>query len=418
MDFKSASPKVDRVAYTEGDIAYKIEIMKRMRKLGMSLSHDDAGNICGFLQARGQAHGSFALVTHTDSITVPVDEPNGGAGQFDGAAGMVAYLMAIENLQKQGVDLRNDIYVVNCACEESSRFASACIGSRYLAGSLEDDAYDLPDKIYKNQGITLGKAMHDAEGLLESGMRAQGIKADKVKSVVGKTQCDTAFELHIEQYESLVDDKKQIGIVTAIPGAYRFEATMHGKRDHSGATPVEKRQDSMRAMRDLLDVLYKLEDKHPGDILVNPAGNVTGKTVTNMVQNYVHFPSIDVRIHHPLQVAEIAKYIEEAICKIEENTNVQIDRKKLSATDPCLMDAELAKKLHSLSQGLGFDTKMMRSGAGHDIAYFPARRKGLIFIPSTGGSHNPQEHTTGQDILNGTAVLEKAITLGTDSRTR
>lgn len=418
MDFTGVGKKVDRVAYSEGDIAYKIKLMEKMLELGMELSFDAIGNISGVLPARGKAIGNLALCSHSDSITVPDGSPNEGAGQFDGAVGLLASLMAIENLQKQGVNLRNNIHIVNCACEESSRFAHACVGSKFLGGSLEQSAYCLHDKISKGKIITLGDAIAEGEGLLESGLYARGIRAKKVASVVGKTQCDTAIELHIEQYESLANSGNQIGIISSIPGAYRFEATINGKRDHSGATPMDQRQDAMRAMNELQNRLYKLADENPGKILVTFPGNVTGKIVANLTQDYVHLPVVDIRIHPPFQTDEIAKYIESAVREVEHMTHVTIaPPQKLSAGEPCMMDGGLSNKLHLLSEGLGLRTTMMKSSAGHDIAYFPARRKGMLFIPSTGGSHNPKETTTPEDIMNGTEVLQHAI-LANDCRNR
>ena len=36
----------------------------------------------------------------------------------------------------------------------------------------------------------------------------------------------------------------------------------------------------------------------------------------------------------------------------------------------------------------------MASYPGQDTGYIPARKKTMIFIPSTEGSHNPKESTT------------------------
>lgn len=409
LDFENGNKKVNRVAYSEGDIAYKIELMKKMLELGMELSYDAVGNICGFLPANGTARANLALCSHTDSITIPNSGPEEGAGQFDGTVGIIASLIAIENLQKHSAVLHSNIFVVNCACEESSRFAHACTGSKYLNGSLKKETFEMPDKIHKNSNITLGQAIAASEQLLKAEMSAHGIHAKKVASVVGGSQCDVAIELHIEQYESLANSGNQIGIISSIPGAYRFAATLKGKRDHSGAAPMNKRQDAMRAMYELQNRLYKLADENPGTILATFPGNETGKIVTNLTQDYVHFPSIDVRFHHPFKANEIAKYIEKAVLEVEHQTRVKIDTMKLSAGEAFITDDALSSKLHTISQTLGFRTTMMKSGAGHDVAYFPARKKGLIFIPSTGGSHNPQEHTTQQDIMNGAQVLEHTI---------
>jgi N-carbamoyl-L-amino-acid hydrolase len=56
---------------------------------------------------------------------------------------------------------------------------------------------------------------------------------------------------------------------------------------------------------------------------------------------------------------------------------------------------------------LGFRTKVMPSGAGHDAqAMAQLGPMGMIFIPSVGGiSHSPKEFSHPADIVNGANVL-------------
>ena len=60
---------------------------------------------------------------------------------------------------------------------------------------------------------------------------------------------------------------------------------------------------------------------------------------------------------------------------------------------------------------LGFTTKLMPSGAGHDAQEMARLAPvGMIFIPSVDGiSHSPLEFSRPEDVTNGTNVLLRAL---------
>ncbi|MDE5830156.1 MAG: hypothetical protein K2H53_00110 [Clostridia bacterium] len=51
FDFNSNKP-INRLAYTEEDMKYKIKVIEVMKKLGMDMTVDKAGNICGTIKVR------------------------------------------------------------------------------------------------------------------------------------------------------------------------------------------------------------------------------------------------------------------------------------------------------------------------------------------------------------------------------
>jgi N-carbamoyl-L-amino-acid hydrolase len=65
------------------------------------------------------------------------------------------------------------------------------------------------------------------------------------------------------------------------------------------------------------------------------------------------------------------------------------------------------------AKGLGYTTRVMPSGAGHDAqAMAQLGPMGMIFIPSIGGiSHSPKEFSTPEDIARGARVLMGAVLL-------
>ncbi|MEI6266219.1 MAG: M20/M25/M40 family metallo-hydrolase, partial [Sphingobacteriia bacterium] len=62
-------------------------------------------------------------------------------------------------------------------------------------------------------------------------------------------------------------------------------------------------------------------------------------------------------------------------------------------------------------KSLGFTTKFMQSGAGHDSQHIAAiAPSAMIFIPSVGGiSHSPKEFSTAIDMANGANLLLQTI---------
>jgi len=78
---------------------------------------------------------------------------------------------------------------------------------------------------------------------------------------------------------------------------------------------------------------------------------------------------------------------------------------------PALTDKGFQKLIDDTAKSLGFSTKVMPSGAGHDAQEIARLGPiGMIFIPSIGGiSHSPKEFSRPQDIENGANVLLQTV---------
>jgi N-carbamoyl-L-amino-acid hydrolase len=78
---------------------------------------------------------------------------------------------------------------------------------------------------------------------------------------------------------------------------------------------------------------------------------------------------------------------------------------------PALTDKGFQQLIDSTARSLGFSTKLMPSGAGHDAQEIARIGPvGMIFIPSIGGiSHSPKEFSRPQDIENGANVLLQTV---------
>jgi N-carbamoyl-L-amino-acid hydrolase len=80
-------------------------------------------------------------------------------------------------------------------------------------------------------------------------------------------------------------------------------------------------------------------------------------------------------------------------------------------THPALTDQGIQKLIDATAKELGFSTRVMPSGAGHDAQEMAVIGPvGMIFIPSIGGiSHSPREFSTPSDIESGANVLLQAV---------
>jgi N-carbamoyl-L-amino-acid hydrolase len=78
---------------------------------------------------------------------------------------------------------------------------------------------------------------------------------------------------------------------------------------------------------------------------------------------------------------------------------------------PALTDDKFKKLIEDTARSLGFSTKSMPSGAGHDAQEIARIGPiGMIFVPSIGGiSHSPKEFSRPQDIENGANVLLQTV---------
>ena len=212
---KPIEEPINRIAFTEDDIEYKLIYIKAMQDLGMEVSIDKIGNICGTYYGKKSKDKSIICGSHTDSVD------NGG--QFDGPLGVFSALKAAEDIKNSGVIPDINYKAIIYACEESTRFkGKACLGSKYLRGDKTDF-----NEITSRDGLSLGEIVEKYKKELFSRAKSLGLNPIKeVDKVIENDEIVTAIESHIEQADSLINDNKDIGICTSIVAPYRLQARM------------------------------------------------------------------------------------------------------------------------------------------------------------------------------------------------
>lgn len=180
---------INRLAYTKEDIDYKIKVIEKMQELGMKITIDKIGNICGSISIGNNPKKALAIGSHTDSVY--------DGGQYDGPVGVIVGLQTAEellNIKNCNGTLKVAIY----ACEESSRFGNACLGSKFLKGSITEKDFDsILDRkaLDKGETITLKQTVSDYISYFKEHVKDIE-EVDKIFDEV-----DYSLEAHIEQYE-------------------------------------------------------------------------------------------------------------------------------------------------------------------------------------------------------------------------
>ena len=378
---------VNRQALSPEDAAARNLLASWAKARGFAIFTDAIGNL--FVRREGSDPGALPVMSgsHMDS------QPTGG--RFDGMYGVLAAFEALEALEDAGVKTLRPVMAVAWTNEEGSRFQPGAMGSAVCAGHNR-----LEDML----------AVKDWKGVVLKDALAETLKAAPAPLRDGKPGFALAgyVEAHIEQGPRLENDRKTIGVVTAIQGSRRYIVTVDGEEAHAGTTPRAARKDAFAAATRIAAAMYEATtDANDtlrftiGRVEVSPGSpnTVPGKAVFTIDMRH---PLDAVLVEHEARLkAIVAARAAPCPAAIERVTNVAP-----TDFDPAVIDLVRAK-----TQRLGLSHMDMPSGAGHDAMHIaklcPA---GMIFVPCERGiSHNEIENATPADLAAGTRVLVEVL---------
>ena len=218
------------------------------------------------------------------------------------------------------------------------------------------------------------------------------------------------IEPHIEQGCVLDRTQTQIGLVEAITGFTLLTATVSGRADHAGTTPMTMRHDALLAasgmisrMPDLLSSQQSSDTITVGSISAQPGSS-------NVVPDCVEF-TVDVRSTSAERLDHLCRAVDE-LCRQQaglHGCSVQLTRNLY--IPPVSLDARLIDQLEDCCHALDLTCRRMPSGAGHDCMHFaPRTPSAMFFLPSKDGrSHCPQEYTSPEQLSYGAGLLAKLL---------
>lgn len=376
---KNAQGGISRVAYSEADVQARAYTTNLLRAAQLEVSVDAAGNLLG--RRAGTVAGLKPLLigSHIDSV------PDGG--NYDGQVGSMGAIEVAQTLAEARVALRHPLEVIIFQNEEGGTY-----GSHALARPLTEAEF--------NQVTNSKKTIRE-------GIKFIGGDPDKMASAVRPRGSVAAYlELHIEQGGTLYAEQLDIGVVEGIVGVYWWDVTVEGFANHAGTTPMNQRRDALLAAAKFIEAVNRVVTSVPGR-QVGTVGKIQAfPGAYNVVPGKV-LTSLGLRDLDAAKVELLYQKIQAEVQQIEQATGTKFSFKAINATPPAPTDERLRRAIDEAAKQLGYRTKPLPSGAGHDAQEMAHLCPvGMIFIPSVDGiSHSPREFSRPADIANGANVL-------------
>lgn len=380
---------INRLAFSDADWKCRDYLIGLMKDAGLHVTIDAFGNLRGHLPGRQENLPAIMFGSHADSV------PDGG--NYDGIIGILAAIEVVKSMQEDHFQNDHPLDVVLFMCEESSRFSAATLGSRAMRGELS---------------IAELQRLQDAEGhSLYAVLKTRQLNPDAIASAKYDRPLKAFFEVHIEQGKVLEHTKTQLGVVTGIAAPTRLRVYLHGKADHSGATPMGLRFDSSCAAAEIILQVEKSASSYQAAPVVGTVGIVrVAPCAMNVIPGETEL-GIDIRSISAEAKDAVSKEICRQIEAICRRRSLTFDIEEISKETPAAMAPAMLDFLSAICQRQNRSWRFMPSGAGHDAMHWTDyTATGMLFIPCKDGiSHNAAESADIKDIAAVTEVLEEAV---------
>ena len=364
-----------RLALTDADRDGRDLVVTWMRDLGLRVEIDRVGNVFATRDGNDPSLAPVMTGSHIDTVAT--------GGRFDGNLGVLAGLEVVETLIRNDITTERPITVALFTDEEGARFPPD------MLGRLDVQAVD--------DGARLGDEL------------------DRI-GYAGPLPCPAAtfphcyLELHIEQGPILEDEGIEVGVVEGVQGISWTELTIAGQSAHAGTTPMRLRRDPGYVAAELTTFVRRLTVELGGSQVATVGRVEVRPNLVNVVPSVVTI-TVDLRNTDESVLAEAERRLVAECERLAAAERVTIERRSLARFEPVEFDAEMVDLVERSAGELGYSTRRMPSGAGHD-AQMLARvcPTAMIFTPSANGlSHNIAEYTAPADLERGANVLLRAI---------
>jgi N-carbamoyl-L-amino-acid hydrolase len=385
---------VTRDTYGAGE-AYAHELLaKHAAQLGLEVKHDHMRNTYMVLPGLDRHLPAIVIGSHLDSVP--------GGGNFDGAAGVVSGLIAVQALQQAGIQLPCDVVVMGVRAEESIWFQVSYIGSRGALGRLQPEAL---------HALRTDTKRSLADYLTEAGGDPEAVK--RGDAFLSPQNVRAFMEVHIEQAPSLALTGFPIAIGTGVPGNFRYpKIRIKGEYGHVGLGR-RFRHDASLAGADLalgLDTIWA-EWERQGRLMACTVGefhtNAERHGLTVVPGEFSM--SLDVRAYAQPDLVELESAFLALVKEVENKRGVTIDLGPRASAEVAQADPVLTQQLRDCAQALSIACCDLPSPASHDSAAFCAAGIpfGFLFIRNPNGSHHPEEAMSTEDFMLATDVLTR-----------
>src|SRR4029077_21049374 len=366
---------VSRVAYSEADLQGRNYAIGLMKEAGLDVHIDAAGNIVGTRTGSDPSLKPLLIGSHIDSVPM--------GGNYDGDVGSLSAIEVAQVLKEKQIALRHPLEVMIFQNEEGGT-----VGSHALGDGLDEKHLNLVSQS--------GKTIRDGTRMVGGNPEQLAAVKRQPGSIAGY------FELHIEQGGTLERAKIDIGVVEGIVGILHSEVTIEGFANHAGTTPMDQRHDALLSAAHFIEKVNQIVTSVPGR-QVGTVGWIKAEPgAYNVIPGKVVL-GLELRDLDEKKFTGLFQQI-----RTEADTLGKLNQTRFSFTEPvvshpALTDRSFQKLIDDSAKSLGFSTRVMPSGAGHDAQEIARIGPvGMIFIPSINGiSHSPKEYSRPQDIENG-----------------
>ncbi|OVE82843.1 Zn-dependent hydrolase [Natronolimnobius baerhuensis] len=376
---------------TDADRRAREYFVDRLEERNLEVRVDPVGNIAGrwVPDSADPMTAPVALGSHLDSV------PNGGI--FDGPLGVYAALESVRALQDAEVPLERPIDVVCFTGEEGQRFDYGALGSAVAVGDVSTE---------------WALTREDDEGVsLEEALQRIGFSGS---DTINPETWDSWLELHIEQAETLINKGAQAGIISAITGITRCEASIEGEANHAGTTSMRDRTDALTAASEfVLDIERAASERLAVDSsapVATVGHSVVSPNAPNVVPGAVTL-TVDVRDTNYSTMEYLVDRAKTSLARLESERGVKTSFNRSADRPPQTMNERCRIALQDAATNHDIPVVELESRAAHDtMRVAKVTDASMLFAPSHDGlSHTPLEWTDWDDCVAATQILTGAI---------
>lgn len=377
---------VERIALSEEDKIARDLLKKQLMEAGLEVHVDQMGNMIGLRKGKTNEK-PVAVGSHLDSVYA--------GGRYDGALGVLAALEIIHTLNDEGIMTEKPLAIVNFTNEEGVRFAPDMMGSH---------VYAHPEKL---EEIYAATAYDDPTVTVRSGLDAIGYLGEMKP---GAIPFDSFFEIHIEQGPVLEKEKIDIGVVEMVQGIYWTRYIFEGQANHAGTTPLHYRKDAAYAAGEFIKYVGDFCRNQPEQLYATVGSLQLEPNTINIVPQSASL-TLDLRSANADLLQNSQEKIDAFVQDLTEKHGLSYKTEVMVRFTPVQFDQQMTEVVQAAAEKNGLTFKRMPSGAGHDAQMMAAVCPStMIFIPSVNGiSHNVEEYSKDQDVINGAQVLFDAV---------
>ena len=369
-----------RLALSDEDRQGRDLVVGWMKELGLKVSIDGIGNVMGLRP--GSEDGPPVMVgSHIDTVRT--------GGLYDGCLGVLGGLEVVETLNETGITTKRPLAVTFFTNEEGARFAPDMMGSAVHQGFLDLD---------KALGLTSIEGDRVGDALEQIGYRGD--------AETGQLRAHCYIELHIEQGPVLDTEGITIGVVEKVQGISWSELTIEGVSNHAGTTPMALRCDAGVVASRVAVEAREMAERMGGDQVATVGVIELEPNQVNVIPRRAVM-TVDLRNTDERLLQDAESHLFSFAESAAQEEGAALEKRTLARFEPVLFDQQMVDTVERNAKQLGYSTRRLPSGAGHDAQMVaPNCPTAMIFVPSKDGiSHNIEEFTTPEDIEAGANVL-------------